>query len=111
MGIATNTSVGVDYSMPTEQVCVLLEIHSLVVGKTLMCLFSIGVGLNLKIHTLSLWVLDWSHNNDCRFNLSTRERFCAAGDSRPIFSILIDKKILTICGLAIDSLTHINNSH
>ena len=100
-----------DYRLSTEEVYLSVAIDNLIKLKNMVLLANGGISSALQNPKLASWVPDWSHGNDRRIIIASSAQilnFCAAGDSQPAISISADKKVLTIRGAIIDSISQLN---
>lgn len=118
MGVVTNAdSIPVDlkpdYGLSTEEVFLSVAIHNLEKLKNLELLAQAGASSAGQNPKLPSWVPDWIYSNECRAVIAAtvvKTKFCSAGDSQPTLSISADKKILTIRGAVIDTISQLDHS-
>jgi hypothetical protein len=115
-GIVTdpeNISLTADYTLSTEEVYLSVAVHYLDKLKDLGLLANGGLSSAPQNPRLPSWVPDWSHSNDRRPVISAvarRRGMCASGDSQPTLSISADKRILTVRGAIIDTISQLNTT-
>jgi hypothetical protein len=113
MGTVTNPdSIGikVDYRLSAEEVYLSVAVHNLEKLKNLELLGNGGISSTPQNRKLPSWVPDWSHYNGCRSiaKVASNRGMCASGDSQPILSISADRKILTVRGAIIDTISRVD---
>lgn len=112
----------VDYSLQTDDVYAALAAHALVEQKDLTILSSCGLHLSYHsslssstseagISQLPSWVPDWRLPNDWKFPLGTIPYFQVINSSLSKVSPSIANRTLTLHGLLIDVVSHINEGH
>ncbi|KAF4633399.1 hypothetical protein G7Y89_g4718 [Cudoniella acicularis] len=116
MGVVTtpgSMGLDLDYRLSAEEVYLSVATHNLEELKDLELLANSGVSSAPENPKLPSWVPDWSHRNDGRAIIAAtakRVGFCASGESQPMLSISADRKILTIRGAVIDTISQLDTS-
>ena len=111
MGIVTNPDpleIKADYRLSAEEVYLSVAIHNLEKLKNVELLGNAGSSSTAQNPKLPSWVPDWSHGNDRRAAiaaLARRRGMSVSGDTQPTLSISADKKVLTIRGAIIDTIS------
>jgi hypothetical protein len=113
MGIVTNPDsmdIKADYRLSTIEVYLSVAIHNLGKLKNLELLGSGGISSAPQNLKLPSWVPDWSRVNrgSSIATLARRRGMCASGDTQPTLSISADKKILTVRGAIIDTISQLD---
>jgi hypothetical protein len=116
VGLVTNPhSIGLkaDYRLSAEEVYLSVAVHNLEKLKNLTLLGNGGISSAPQNPKLPSWVPDWSHDNDRRSVIAAVARsrgMCASGDSQPTLSVSTDKKILTVRGAIIDTISQLDTT-
>ncbi|KAE8445911.1 hypothetical protein EG329_012690 [Mollisiaceae sp. DMI_Dod_QoI] len=102
-----------DYRLSTEEVYLSVALHYLEKLKNLELLAHAGINSALRNPKLPSWIPDWGSCNENRAVIAAtvvKTNFCAAGDSQPTLSISADKKVLSIRGAVIDTISQQDHS-
>jgi hypothetical protein len=111
LGIITNSDtmdIKADYRISEAELYLAVAIYSLEKLKNLELLGNGGISSTRQNSKLPSWVPDWSHNNGGRLVISAvarRRGMSVSGDTQPILSISTDKKVLTVRGAIIDTIS------
>lgn len=115
LGIVTSSDsidIKADYRLSVVELYLLVAIHSLEELKYLEILGSAGINSRF-CRKLPSWVPDWSHNNDCRSVIAPvlrRRGMSASGDTQPTISISANKKVLTVRGAIIGTISRLDTT-
>ena len=114
MGIVTNSDtmdIKADYRLSAVEVYLSVAIHNLEKLKNPELLGNGGNSSTRQNLKLPSWVPDWSHDNDGRVVIAAvarRRGMSVSGDTQPALSISADKKVLTVRGAIIDTISRLD---
>jgi hypothetical protein len=114
MGIVTNSDtldIKADYRLSAVEVYLSVAIHNLEKLKDLELLGNAGSSSTPQNPKLPSWIPDWSHDNDRRLvkaAVARRRGMSVSGDTQPTLSISADKKVLTVRGAIIDTISRLD---
>jgi hypothetical protein len=114
IGIVTNSDtmdIKADYRLSAVEVFLSVAIHNLEKLKNVELLGNGGSSSTPQNPKLPSWVPDWSHDNDRRVAIAAvarRRGMSVSGDTQPTLSISADKKVLTVRGAIIDTISRLD---
>jgi hypothetical protein len=116
LGIVTNPDsmdIKADYRLSAVEVYLSVAIYNLVKLNNLELLGNGGSSSMRQNTNLPSWVPDWSYDNEDRLAfapVARRRGMSVSGDTKPTLSISADKRVLTVRGAFIDTISQLDTT-